>query len=616
MTFRNRNELWGRVLIDELARSGVEHVVVSPGSRSTPLVLAAATDSRLRISTQIDERSAGFLALGAGKATGRPAAVITTSGTAVPNLMPAVVEAAQGETPLILLTADRPPRLRGADANQTIEQRGIFGGYVRFFEELFPGELSDAVLRSLRSVVCRGVAHALGEPAGPVHLNVPFDLPLEPTPIEGDLHPRLAEAATPGAAGRPGGLPWTRVQELRAALPEGEFARLLEVLRRARAPLLIGGVVSRPWEVGPLLGRASAATGIPLLADPLSGARYPGPGAAGSPGLVGGYDLALSSTRVRGELAPDLIIRVGLASTSKVLAEWLESMEGVPTVVVSGAGRWRDHAGLATEWIGADPARFLTGLAEAGRRGLAPRSTWLEAWRELESDVRAGVCALAGDPPFEALAVAEIISRIPEEALLFVSNSMPVRDVDTFVPHRGGPLTVLGNRGASGIDGVVSTAAGVALASGRRVVAVVGDLALLHDSNGLASLRAPGVRVLLVVLNNDGGGIFHFLPVRSYEPAFTPLFVTPHGLDLSHLAALHGLPHVRVDLRSPGEGERPRAEAGPLPALEDAWTTAAELGGSAILEVRTDREANRAGRVEAVRKIASALGVSVSSGRG
>ena len=615
MTFRNRNELWGRVLIDELARSGIEHVIISPGSRSTPLVLAAATDSRLRISTQIDERSAGFLALGAGKATGRPAVVITTSGTAVANLMPAVVEAAQGETPLILLTADRPPRLRGADANQTIEQRGIFGGYVRFFEELFPGDVTDALLRNLRSVVCRGVAHALGEPAGPVHLNVPFDMPLEPAPVEGDLSPALADAATPGAAGRPGGRPWTRVRERRSELSEGDRAGLMDALRRARAPILVGGVVSRPWEIGPLLGRASAATGIPLLADPLSGARYPGPAGAANPGLVGGYDLALSTALVRDALAPDLIIRVGFAPTSKALGAWLESMEGVPCVVVSGQGRWRDHAGLATQWIGADPGRFLTALAEAGRGGLNPGGAWLEAWRALESRVRAGVLALAGDPPVEALAVSEIVARIPEEALLFVSNSMPVRDVDSFVPHRAGALTVLGNRGASGIDGIVSTAAGVGLASRRRVVAVVGDLALLHDSNGLSSLRAPGVRVLLVVLNNDGGGIFHFLPVRAFEPAFTSLFVTPHGLELRHLAALHGLPHLSVDLRSSGGRAHPGGQAALLPSLEEAWTAAEGLGGSVVLEVRTDHEANRAGRVAAVRKIASALGAPVPAGR-
>ena len=609
MTFRNRNELWGRVLIDELARSGVGHIVVAPGSRSAPLVLAAATDSRLRISTQIDERSAGFLALGAGKATGRPAAVITTSGTAVANLMPAVVEAAQGETPLILLTADRPPRLRGADANQTIEQRSIFGGYVRFFEELFPGDLSDAVLRGLRSVVCRSVAHALGEPAGPVHLNVPLDLPLEPVPVEGDLGPRLADGTAPGAAGRPAGRPWTRVRERRSGVAPEALGRLLATLRTARAPLLVGGVVSRPWEVGPRLVEASRATGIPLLADPLSGARYPGRAEAPPPaGLVGGYDLALASSRIRGALAPDLIIRVGLAPVSKALAGWLESMEGVATLIVSGAGRWRDHAGLATEWIAADPARLLAALAEAGG-GDPPRGgPWLEAWRALESDIRAGVRGLAADPPFEALAVSRIVDRIPEEALLFVSNSMPVRDVDTFVPHRSAGLTVLGNRGASGIDGVVSTAAGIALASGRQVVAVVGDLALLHDSNGLASLRAPGVRVLLVVLNNDGGGIFHHLPIRSYEPAFTPLFVTPHGLDLGHLAALHRLRHVRVDLRPSREG---RASAA---SLGEAWSEALAGGESAILEIRTDREANSDRRAAAVGKVASGTRVPVGAG--
>ncbi len=609
MIARNRNELWGRVLMDELARCGLQFVIVSPGSRSTPLVLAAATDARLRVITQIDERSAGFMGLGVGKMTGAPAALITTSGTAVANLLPAVVEAAQSETPLVVLTADRPPWLRGADANQTIEQRGIFGGYVRFFEELFPGEVSERGLRHLRSVACRAIAAALGDPAGPVHLNLPFAKPLEPTPIPGDLPTELANGLTPGSGGRDGGEPWTRVRPMRPGPSEADIAYASEALSQARSPVLIAGVVPRPWEVGPVLRKAASTLGIPLLADVLSGSRYPGgdPRAKAAP-VVGGYDLALSNSTIRGSLRPDLIIRFGSAPTSSSLASWLYSLEGVPHLVVSGGGRWKDHAGLATRLISADPARFIEALLIAEPDSLNRSAVAVSQWGEVEADLRKHVSGPLMTPRFEGSVVAEVARRIGSEDILFVSNSMPVRDVGTFVPSRERSLMVIGNRGASGIDGIVSTAAGVSLASGRRVVVITGDLALLHDSNGLSSLTGPGIRVFLVVLNNNGGGIFHFLPIREIEPAFTPLFATPHGRDLGVLAAFHGLPYLFLEGRFGRSVSASDTDSDGALDLDEAWTIAMDWEGSGMLEVRTDRDQNRARRAEVVEAISSAVG--------
>ena len=609
MIARNRNELWGRVLMDELARCGLQYVIVSPGSRSTPLVLAAATDARFRVTAQIDERSAGFMGLGVGKTTGAPAALITTSGTAVANLLPAVVEAAQSETPLILLTADRPPWLRGADANQTIEQRGIFRGYVRLFEELFPGEASEQGLRHLRSVACRAVAAALGDPAGPVHLNLPFAKPLEPTPVPGDLPAELANGLTPGSGGREGGEPWTRVRPMRPGPSEEDIVYASEALAQARSPVLVAGVVPRPWEVGPVLRRAASTLGVPLLADVLSGARYPsGEPRANAAPVVGGYDLALSSSAIRDSLRPDLIIRVGSDPTSSSLASWLESLEGVPHLVVSGGGRWKDHAGLSTRVISADPARFMEALLMAEPESLDSSAVGAFQWGEVEADVRKHVSGPLMTPRFEGSVVAEVVRRVGSEDVLLVSNSMPVRDVDTFVPARERSLMVIGNRGASGIDGIVSTAAGVSLASGRRVVAIIGDLALLHDSNGLSSLREPAVRVLLVVLNNDGGGIFHLLPIREFEPAFTPLFATPHGRDLGVLATFHGLPHLFLEGRSGRSVSASDADSEGALDLDEAWTTAMGWEGSGILEVRTDRDQNHDRRAEVVEAISSAVG--------
>ena len=597
----NRNQLWGRVLLDELVRAGLEHIVLSPGSRSTPLVLAAARDQRLRLTTQIDERSAGFLALGVGKATGNPAAVITTSGTAVANLLPAVVEAAQSETPLLVLTADRPPWLRGADANQTIQQHGIFGDYVRLFEELFPGDVRERALRHLRSVACRATAAALGDPSGPVHLNLPFAKPLGPTHVSGDLPPEIAGGETAGSAGREAAAPWTSVRRLRPGPAEADVAYVHEALARARAPLLVAGVNPRPWEVGLALGRLSSRLAIPLMADCLSGARYGAGGSTGRTGsLIGGYDIALSSRRVTEALRPDLVLRVGSAATSAALAAWLETLEGDDGVqraehlLITPGGRWKDHAAVATRVIAADPTRFLDALLERETGALDASAGWLESWQNVEREVRARLAKALEGAPFEGSIVADIVTRMGDSDLLFVSNSMPVRDLDTFVPFLDLDLTVLGNRGASGIDGVVSTAAGASLATGRRVIALVGDLALLHDSNGLASLRERGVRVLVVVLNNDGGGIFHRLPIREVEPEFTRFFATPHGRDLSVLAAFHGLPYVNA--ADGGDG------------LSTGWATAVGWDGSGILEMTTDRARSHARRSEVVEEIASAIG--------
>jgi len=528
---RNRNELWAIVLLDELARGGVQEIIVSPGSRSTPLVLAAAQDPRFRLSVQIDERSAGFLALGVGKGTGRPAAVITTSGTAVANLLPAVVEGAQSETPLLLLTADRPAKLRGADANQTIDQVGIFGGYLRFEAELSPAELSEEALRHLRMTAARALAAAIGDPGGPVHLNLPFDKPLEPIELPGELPGGMAAGATLGSGGRGGGAPFVGTDPFRPPPTPGQMVELREALTRACRPLLVGGIVPRPGEVGPCLRGVGEALGVPVLADLLSGAR------GGS--VIGGYDAILRSTDLRRDLLPDLIVRVGAAPTSSTLGEWLASLD-VPHLLIDSGGRWKDHSGTVTHRVQADPATLLEALLVAPP-SMEMEPGWLERWSVAERALR-GVLelqALDGIPTFEGMLLRGVAADpLPPGGLLFVSNSMPVRDLDTFLPE-GLPSgeVALGNRGASGIDGIVSTAAGISLGTGRPVLALLGDLALLHDSNGLSALALPGVQLVLAVVNNDGGGIFHLLPIRGYEPAFTPFFATPHGRELG------GWPH-------------------------------------------------------------------------
>ncbi|MGM0669571.1 MAG: 2-succinyl-5-enolpyruvyl-6-hydroxy-3-cyclohexene-1-carboxylic-acid synthase, partial [Gemmatimonadota bacterium] len=321
MTGGDLNAFWAGAFLDELARSGVREICVAPGSRSTPLVLAASRDSRFRLFSVVDERSAGFLALGMGKAGGNPAAVITTSGTAGANLYPAVIEASQGEVPLLILTADRPHRLRDTDANQAIDQIRLFGIYPRAFMEVAPPLLTDGSLRHLRGQACRAVALATGPPRGPVHLNFPFDKPLEPGSPDFSLPPKPGDLSPEAWEGREDGGPFVRAPAPRPSLDEAVVEELESLLSSSTRGLIVAGPVPDALEVGPAALALSAATGFPILPDPLSGARFsPSHGAQ----VVAGYDLFLRAPGVRSALAPDLVLRVGASPTSAPLLAFLE----------------------------------------------------------------------------------------------------------------------------------------------------------------------------------------------------------------------------------------------------------------------------------------------------
>jgi len=593
--------LWARALAQELVRCGVREVALAPGSRSTPLVLAMERQERLKLRVHLDERSAAFFALGVGKASGRPAAVLTTSGTATANLLPAVVEAARSETPLVVLTADRPPRLRDADANQAIPQTGLFADFVRLAFDLAPPVLGGPELRHLRGQVCRAVAEARGAPAGPVHLNVPFDKPLEP--YEGpELEAFQAEHPL-AAAGRPDGAPWVRVHRGARRLDEEELHGLAAALRAPGGQAGVRGVVvagPAPGGGGLRTGSAAAhfaaATGWPLLADPLSGGRFGTGGSGGGEATaVAGYDLFLRDAAVRAALAPDVVLRVGASPSSAALLTWLEHHQGTEQVLLDAGGRWKDHLAIAARALEVDPADTLPRLAEL--LGGVGEEAWGQRWRAADEAARS---VLEEDPaeaePHEAQVLAAVVEAAGDGQILFVSNSMPIRDLDGFAPPRDTTLRVLGNRGASGIDGIVSTAFGVATQG--PVVCVLGDLAFFHDQNGLLWSRERDLPVLFVLVDNDGGSIFRMLPIAGeadHEDAFTEYFTTPHGMEFKHAAALQGLPLEDLQV------------------TEVRDTVAAYLGGpeTRILRVRTDSEASHAARrrvaAEVARRVRAAL---------
>ena len=606
MTNGELNFRWARAILSALAEYGLEEVEIAPGSRSGPLVLASRAFPALHSRVHLDERCAAFFALGYGRTHLGPAAVITTSGTAVANLLPAVVEADMSDVPLVLITADRPPRLRGSDANQTIDQPGIFGDRVRFNADLpvpSRAELDSTGPSSMIEIVRTAARHALGPPGGPVHVNVPFDKPLEPESPEG------LELAGPGGGQRVDpsadmtGLPGEEADERRWRRRTDRRRRgrdqqemLSGRLQMARRPLLVAGPSSDPGLDGPAVTRFAVSRGVPTFADPLSGARFDTRAEVASPSpILGAYDHFLRVPAVTGEHAPDLIIRMGRTPTSTVLARALTVWSDATQIVIDDGAHRKDHQELADHYLHASAAAMLGDLAgdDATRPPApAPLSTWARTWTDLEAATWSAIDDVPPDPRHEGDHAAALVRALPDGSTLFVSSSMPVRDVDAYARPAPRDLQVLGNRGASGIDGIVSTVLGCAAGGAWPIAALIGDIAFYHDMNGLLAARDQELNAVFVVVDNDGGGIFHMLPIRDFEPVFTPYFATPHGLDFRHAARMYGLPFT--DVATPEE-------------LEDAVAAAVARPGTEIVRVRTDRHANRLRHDEVRERVARRL---------
>ncbi len=542
----NPNFAFSTQLFEELVRCGVEHVVISPGSRSAPLATAAWRQPALRCWSQIDERSGAFFALGLAKATRAPVAVVCTSGTAAVNLHPAVVEAHHARVPLLMLTADRPPELRDWGAGQTIDQVRLYGSAVRWFAEVPVPELGDSgLLRSARALARRAVASARGRPAGPVHLNLPFREPLAPTRLKdgaGSAGGELARSEPAAAAD-------IRVEPGEAAPSPELVASLLARLRSCERGVVVCGPLDAEPETAESIARLAAALGWPLLADAASQLRR-GPHAEAAP-LIATFDLFLRDPATARRLAPRGVLRFGDSPTSKALRLWLEEHLPESFVLVDPDGVWHDPGRLASEVLRVHPRALCDALLRrTGEESPAP-SPWLRAFLAAEQCTLERVERELGSHAelLEARAVRELDAALPEDALLYVSSSMPIRDVDSFLPPGASRLRILCNRGANGIDGVVSSAIGASAAGATPVVLLTGDLAFLHDAGGLLAAARHGLRATLVVLDNDGGGIFSFLPIAAHGAAvgFEDNFRTPHGLDLAAVASAYGARAVRID---------------------------------------------------------------------
>lgn len=510
------NFLWAFELVEGLVAAGCRRAVISPGSRSTPLALACERHPALRTWVQVDERTAAFFALGLARADLAPVAVVATSGTAPAHWYPAVIEANHGRIPLLLLSADRPPELQDCGANQTVDQVRLFGSHVRAFHQAGPAD-APGVCRQARALGLQAGAAARWPLAGPVHINIPFREPLVPDP---------ETAATPAEP------PAYRVPPAPGPDPE-QVARVAATLAGQR------GVVVCGWDHYPE-GFATAAAGLaralgwPLLADPLSGLR-------GESAALSRYDAFLRRPAFTAGHAPEWVIRLGAPPVSKALHEHLEAAQA-PGVTVAAHNRRLDPSGRTVEWLQACPRATCAALAQAVTT--PSPGDWLLAWQAEEARAEALLAADDADAvAFEGAVVRELAAALPAGATLFCGNSLPIRDLDTYLTGRAAPLRVVANRGASGIDGNLATTLGLAAATEGPTVALLGDLAVSHDLGGL--LAAGAADVTFVVINNGGGGIFELLP-QAGLPEFERTWRTPTGLDLERTAALFGLGFARV----------------------------------------------------------------------
>lgn len=558
LDYRNVNSLWSSVLVETLVRLGVRQAVISPGSRSTPLTVQFAAHPEFESIPVLDERSAAFFALGLARRSHRPVVLLCTSGTAGANYFPALIEARESGVPLIVITADRPPEMRECRSGQTIDQQKLFGGYVNFYHELCVPEASVALLRYLRQTVAHAVERAQWPVGGPVHLNAPFRDPLPP--VRDELPEALKGVITADFFAH-------------LTTPPSLAGSVKNTSLGGRGVVVAGQVrVADAGNYARAVGRLARRLGWPVLADALSPLRN---FSSLVPGLITRYDVIARSAEWSKELQPSQVLCLHDWPTSKPLRQWLSAGD-LPVTFVTERADNPDALHSATHVVRSDVASFAASV----RTRPTPRG-WVAQWsgleRRIEARLRRGLATAEGI--FEGQASALLPRVLPKGTTVMFANSMPVRDAEYFWPANDRAHVVHCNRGANGIDGTLSTAIGIAHRAGPTVL-VTGDLALLHDTNGFLLARELRGSLTVVLINNEGGGIFGHLPVAQFEPPFERFFATPQGIDFARLSATYGAKYTLV--RDWQHFEKLVAK---LPA-----------SGVRVLEVRTDRKRDAATR--------------------
>lgn len=586
LDYRNVNSLWSSVVVDTLARLGLRHAVISPGSRSTPLTVQFARHPQVEAIPALDERSAAFFALGLARQTHRPVVLLCTSGTAGANYYPAVIEARESGVPLIVITADRPPEMRDCRSGQTIDQQKLFGSYVNFHHEFALPEAELGLLRYARQTTAHAWERAQWPCGGPVHLNAPFRDPLPPVAderakaLEGKIGEKFF-AHLKNEAGRTGPVRGERESALRSTGPQA--------ILDTRATLIVAGQVRVPEAkaYARAVGALARKLGAPVLADALSPLRN---FAREIPTLITTYDVIARSEALRAELRPHQVVCLHDWPTSKALRQWLQALDVLVTFVTARLDN-PDALHSATRVVRGTVESL--GVATGKRASRAWIARWGELQRLITRSLRRG---LRRTEERGNVFEGEICARLPQllerGTTVMFASSMPVRDAEYFWPANDRAHVVHCNRGANGIDGTLSTAVGLAHGSGKPTVLLTGDLAFLHDANGLLLAKDLRGSLTVIVVNNDGGGIFEHLPVAQFEPPFERFFGTPQGVDFAALCRAHGVRH-----------ERP-ADWTQFDALVKAATKRA---GVSVIEVRTDRKRDAALRKALFAEVAAKL---------
>ncbi len=577
----NIKYLWANLIVEELVRNGVLMFCTSPGSRNTPLVIAIAENPKTRTVIHLDERGASFYAVGYGKGSGHPAVVVTTSGTAVANCFPAVVEAHSSATPLIVLSADRPVELRDSGANQTIDQEKIFGGYVRWFFGL-PSPRTDIPPRFVLTTIDQAVYRAMAPPAGPVHVNCPFAEPLGPESGDPPPDELLQDIRVWDNTDRP---LTSYVPPAHTSDPEAADTVLNKIASSRRGIVVVGPIDgSKPTE---RLAEGLSDLKMPVFADVASGMRF---GKFDRGPIITNYDLFLRIPRLPRSLSPDLVLHIGERPTSRALSNFIAGSDA-EYIVVNDTPFRHDPYHQVSLRVEADPIDFLRSL---DLEGAPDRSAYLARFQRLDrlcTRLLKGMEVTEG-PLSEFMAARVLLENLPDDSGLFLANSMPVRDADGCGATSTRDVVVGVNRGASGIDGTIASAAGFAEGSKRHTALLIGDLAFVHDLNSLLLARGPGFPLTIVLINNNGGGIFSFLPISGRPEYFEEYFAAPHNLSLGEITAAFGLAYSNPC--SAGE-------------LGDACRNLFDGRESGVIEVNTDRRQN----VEAHRRIWDAVASAV-----
>ncbi|WP_442595657.1 2-succinyl-5-enolpyruvyl-6-hydroxy-3-cyclohexene-1-carboxylic-acid synthase [Neobacillus sp. D3-1R] len=546
--------------VSELVEVGVYDVVVSPGSRSTPMAMMMAEHPTLKIHIQVDERSAGFFALGMAKSTKKPVALLCTSGTAAANYYPAIIEASYSRIPLIVLTADRPHELREVGAPQAIDQIHLYGKHVKAFFEMPLPEKDPSMIRYVRMTCARAVSTASCHPTGPVHLNFPFREPLIPNLEQEDLF------TMDERTGR-----YVHIDNSSWTLSQEKFVQLADLFSEHRNGVIVCGPMDQD-QFNSKIVQLAEKLGFPILADPLSQLRS---GSHDEQFIVDGYDNFLRNEQVKKSLKPDIILRFGAMPVSKALTIFLKENYSAIHIVVDGGSGWRDPSGLSTEMVFCDETLFcekITSLLPD-----AMENDNLSKWQTINKLTREQMLSVRDVANMdEGKLFALLADLLPEESTLFVGNSMPIRDLDSFFFFNQKSIRIMANRGANGIDGTISSAMGAAVYS-KKMFLVLGDLTFYHDLNGLLSSKLLNIDITIIIINNNGGGIFSFLPQANHPKHFELLFGTPLDLNFEHVVKMYNGSYTKTENWDD---------------FQTALSNASKEKGLKVVEVPTNRERN------------------------